>query len=106
MKNYLIHLDEAAKQPYVWIFDSAGLDKLEAPNLMLMRKFYSEIKKRYKDVLKKQYILNIGWKTNTLFNMLMPFLSDEAKRRLVNVKSQLELVSYGIPAEIVKQVYS
>jgi hypothetical protein len=105
MKNYLIHLDEAAKQPYVWIFDSAGLDKLEMPNLMLMRKFYNEIKIRYRDVLKKQYVLNIGWKVNTLFNMLLPFLSEEAKRRIVNCKGPMELLADGIPAEIVMKVY-
>ncbi len=105
VKNYLIHLDEAAKEPYIWIFDAAGLDKLELPNLTIMRYFYMEVKKRYKDVLKCLYILHIGWKSKIIYDMLQPFLSDEAKKRLVNCKSQLELVSYGGPAEIVKNVY-
>lgn len=100
-------MDEAAAGgPWVWIFDSGGLDRLESPNPLVIRKFYLTVRERYKNTLQRIYILNMNWKVAVLYNMLHSFLCAESKKRLVHCETRLKLFADGIPSDIVQKVFS
>ncbi len=100
--NYIAHMDEAATGgPWVWIFDAGGLDRLESPNPLVIRKFYMTVRERYKNTLQRIYILNMNWKVAVLYNMLHTFLCTESKKRLVHCENMLQLLHDGIPTGIV-----
>jgi hypothetical protein len=104
ISNYLFHMDEASSEPWIWIFDATGFDKLEMPNPMLMKKFYHLIEEKYKNVLHRLYILNINWKVAAILKIVRPFLKKEAQERLAETSNPLSLLSAGVPAQIVHQV--
>jgi hypothetical protein len=105
--NYIAHMDEAAfAGQWVWIFDAGGLDRLESPNPLVLRKFYMTVRERYKNTLQRIYILNMNWKVTMLYNMLYTFLCAESKRRLVHCETKMVLLCDGIPADIVQKVFS
>jgi len=104
MQNYLIHLDNAGTKPWVWIIDSRGLDNLETPNLFLLRKFYLEIQKRYKNILKHIFILNKSYMMQIIYTMLYPFLSSEIKKMIVFCSKNESLIEHGIDIQIIMNI--
>jgi hypothetical protein len=104
MENYLIHLDNAGKNQWVWIIDSRGLDNLETPNLFLLHKFYLEIQKRYKNILKHIFILNKSYMMQIIYTMLYPFLSSEIKKMIVFCSKNESLIEHGIDIQIIKNI--
>jgi len=102
--NYLIHLDNASTKPWVWIIDSRGLDNLETPNLLLLRKFYLQLKTRYKDVLQKIFILNESFMMKIIYNMIYPFLSSEIKNLIVLCPTEEVLLNNNIDELIIKKL--
>lgn len=102
--NYLSHLDDASKSSWIWIFDAGGLDKLEMPNPLVMRKFYKIIQERYKDVLLKIYMFDVNWKVSFLLSLIYPFVSKEARARLQECKTPLELLPAKIPSAIFQEI--
>ena len=104
IQNYLIHLDNASTKPWVWIIDSRGLDNLETPNLFLLRKFYLEIQKRYKNILKHIFILNKSYMMQIIYTMLYPFLSSEIKKMIVFCSTNESLIEHGIDIQIIKNI--
>ena len=104
--NYLLHLEEAAAHaPWIWIFYSKGLDKLEMPNLVLMRAFYRTVHKRYAGILQKIYILNTNCMMNTLFSMIFPFLSKQARDLFFFVKVHLFFLMMAFLLKWLKNSY-
>ena len=106
MQNYLIHLDNASNKKWVWIIDSRGLDNLETPNLFLLRKFYLEIQKRYKNILKHIFILNKSYMMQIIYTMLYPFLSFEIKEMVIFCSKNESLLEYGIDKQIINNILS
>ena len=106
MENYLIHLDDAGTKPWVWIIDSRGLDNLETPNLFLLHKFYLEIQKRYKNILKHIFILNKSYMMQIIYTMLYPFLSFEIKEMVIFCSKNESLLEYGIDKQIINNILS
>ena len=104
MANYIFHMDQASAGKWIWIFDASGLDKVEMPNPILMKKFYLQIEERYKNVLHRLHILNINWKVKAILKLAKPFLKKEARERLAESSNSLLLLSEGVPAHIVQQV--
>ena len=104
MQNYLIHLDNASTKKWVWIIDSRGLDNLETPNLFLLRKFYLEIQKRYKNILKHIFVLNKSYMMQIIYTMLYPFLSSEIKEMVIFCSTSKSLIEHGIDNDIVKNI--
>lgn len=97
MPNYLAHLEEASQEgPWVWVFDSGGLDNLEMPKPRLMKEFYFEIQRRVGPTLRKAYILNIHWKVALLLSIIRPFLRAEARDKLMVCDTILPLLEAGI----------
>lgn len=94
--NYLAHLEEASGNPWVWVFDSKGLENLKIPNPKLMRYFYQVIHEKYRHVLKKIYLLNMNWKVSLLLSMIRPFLCEEAKNKFVYCDTLIPLIQEGI----------
>lgn len=95
--NYLAHLEEASVQgPWVWVFDSGGLDKLEMPKPRIMKQFYFTIEERFGAVLQKIYVLNINWKVAFLLSIIRPFLREQAKERILVCDTRLPLIQEGI----------
>ncbi len=104
--NFLWHMDEAsAKGQWIWLFDTAGLEKLEVPKLGLLKSFYQTVSQRYFGTLQAIYLMNINWKVGIIFDMLRPLLSKAIQERLINCKSPLQLVEKGIPAVTVQEVF-
>jgi hypothetical protein len=102
--NYLIHLDNASAKPWVWIIDSRGLDNLETPNLLLLRKFYVEIKTRYTDIIKNIFILNESFMMKIIYNMIYPFLSSEIKKLVVFCPTTQALSKTSIDQLIIDKI--
>jgi hypothetical protein len=95
--NYLAHLDEASsKGHWVWVFDSTGLDKLEMPNPILMRKFYKIVQERYANTLQNIFMLHLNWKVKLLLDVIYPFMNSKAKERLIQCDSPICLLNFGI----------
>lgn len=104
--NYLAHMDSAAKHgPWIYVFDASDLDKLAMPNILTMRRFYKIIEKRYAETLRRICILNLNWKTKLLLDMIMPFVSAEAKKRLCQCTTPLELVEEGVPTDCILRIF-
>jgi hypothetical protein len=99
---YIAHMDEASVKPWIWIFDAAGLDKLEIPNPFLMRRFYKLVSQRYVSVLQRIVLFHCNWKVRFLLSLIQPFVSREARERIVEVSSPLELATLGIDMELLQ----
>jgi hypothetical protein len=105
MTNYLIHMDTTIGSDWVWIFDAAGLEKVDMPNPVLMRKFYKTIVERYGKSLKYIYMLNMNWKIEAIYKIIKTFSSEDTKKRVVICKEPIELVAAGIPVTVIEKVY-
>ena len=88
---YIAHMDEASVRPWIWVFDAEGLDQLEIPNPFLMRRFYRLVHERYTSSLQRIYVFHGGWKVRFLLSLITPFVSVEARQRIVECASPLEL---------------
>jgi hypothetical protein len=102
--NYLAHLDTASTEPWIWVFDAAGLDSLIMPNPLLVRRFYLTLKKRYNHVLHRIYILNLGWKVGAILNIVRHFLNKESREHVVDCYSPLVLLNDGLPTDVIQQI--
>jgi hypothetical protein len=101
--SHYAHFDEI-QGPWVWLFDATDLHKLKTPNITLIRSLYAGIEERYKTTLKCIYILHPNWRLESILGMIRPFMKKEAKQRLVENPSALELVGMGIDAALVKSL--
>ncbi len=105
LQNYYAHMDEASISSWIWIIDCRGLEKLDMPNVTLLKKFMESIQERYKFVLKEIYVIHMNWKMSMILHMIKPFMKDEAKKRLILCESPLQLLKSGLTAEIAKSVF-
>lgn len=105
LDNYFAHMDEASVSSWIWIIDCRGLEKLDMPNVTLMKKFMESIQERYKFVLKEIYILHMNWRMSMILHMIRPFMKEEAKKRLILCNSPLQLLKLGVSAESIKEFY-
>ena len=103
--NYLAHMDSTIGMPWVWIFDAKGLEKVDMPNPLLMRRFYKTIVERYGAELKCIYMLNMNWKVEAIYNVIKTFSTEDTKRRVVICKDRIDLVAAGIPTLIIERVW-
>ncbi len=109
MNNYLYHLESTKNYchdvfPFIWIFDAYGLDKHEIPNASLMKEFYKIIDSRYKDSMKKVYILHANKMVQFILGVIKLFVKKESYEKLVLVKGPLELLEEGIVGSMVKRL--
>ncbi len=105
LTNYFAHMDEASVSSWIWIIDCSGLEKLEMPNVNLMKKFMESIQERYKFVLKEIYVIHMNWRMSMILHMIRPFMKEEAKKRLIICNSPLQLLKLGVSAEMVKTFF-
>lgn len=103
--NYLSHMDMTLGHNWVWIFDAAGLEKVDMPNPMLMRRFYKTIVERYGASLKNIYMLNMNWKVDAIYNVIKTFSSEDTKRRVVPCSHPIDLIAAGIPTAVIEKVF-
>ena len=110
MNNYLYHLEYTRNYchdvfPFIWIFDAYGLDKHEIPNPSLMKEFYSIMHSRYKDSMKKVYILHANKMVQFVLGVIKLFVKKESYAKIVMVRSAVELLEEGLAGSIVKRVF-
>lgn len=103
--NYIAHMDQAATSTWIYIFDAEGLERLEMPNIMVLRRFYKIVQERYRPTLMKIYIIHLNWKTKLLLSMLLPFVSKEAKARLCESATPLDLMEAGVSGDRIRHVF-
>ncbi len=105
--NFLSHMDQAAHHgKWIYLFDAQGLEKLQLPNFTLMKRFQGQVQERYKDSLVHIYIVNRNWAFELVYNILYPFMSKHHRDLYVFCKSPVQLLSRGIPTQIVQRVFS
>ena len=103
--NLLSHMEDASRLgPWVYLFDAQGLEKMEMPNVMLMRKFHTSVQDRFRGIMRHVYIINKNWAFELVFNLLKPFMSAENKKLYLYCSSPLFLLSQGISSDIVQSV--
>jgi hypothetical protein len=99
--DYLAHMDEASMSSWIWVFDCSGLQALNMPSINVVEVFIKVIQERYKFVLKHIYIVNINWKMNILLNMAKYFIKDDMGKKLMILKTPLELLSNHIDPKLI-----
>jgi hypothetical protein len=106
VENLLSHMDDASSLgTWVYLFDAQGLDKMEMPNIQLMRKFNKTVQERYRGKMVRVYIINKNWAFELVFNLLKPFMSKENKDLYIFCSSPLLLLKEGIPPEVVQMIW-
>lgn len=104
--NLLSHMEDASSLgPWVYIFDAQGLDKMEMPNVTLMRKFHKSVQDKFGDTMKHVYIINKNWAFELVFNLLRPFMSAKNKDKYMFCNSPIFLLARGISSEIIQTVW-
>jgi hypothetical protein len=108
MCNYLYHMEASKKTPgpFVWIFDAYGIDKYETPKMKLMKSFYENMRKEYKNVMECVYILNTNIMTRLILKMVEPFLKSENRGKIKTISSRVELLQEGMSGQVVNCVWS
>lgn len=99
--DYIAHMDSASSSSWIWVFDCSGLQSYQIPSYTVIHKFVSLIQERYKFVLKSVVFVNMNWKMEMILSVARNFMKDETKKRLLVFNSRMELLSHGIPAEII-----
>jgi hypothetical protein len=99
---------EASKKtpgPFVWIFDAYGMDKYEKPKMKLMKSFYENMRKEYKDTMECVYILHSNIMTRLILKMVEPFIKRENRGKMKTISSRVELLQEGMGAQVVTKVW-
>lgn len=105
--NLLSHMDDAsALGTWIYIFDAQGLDKMEMPNVVLMRKFHKAVQERYRGKMVRVFIINKNWAFELVFNLLKPFMSKENKDLYLYCSSPVFLLQHNISPDIIKTVWN
>jgi len=100
-------MEASKKTPglFVWIFDAYGIDKYEIPKMKLMKSFYENMRKEYKDTMECVYILHSNMITRLIMKMVEPFLKSENRGKMKTISSRMELLQEGIPMSVITKVW-
>ncbi len=107
VENLLSHMDDATSLgTWIYIFDAQGLDKMEMPNVLLMRKFSKTVQERYRGKMVRVFIVNKNWAFELVFNLLKPFMSKENKELYIFCSSPVILLQHDIPSDVIRTVWN
>jgi hypothetical protein len=77
----------------------------ETPKMKLMKSFYENMRKEYKDTMERVYILNSNIITRLIMKMVEPFLKSENRGKIKTISSRVELLQEGIPMSVITKVW-
>ncbi len=105
VQAYCAHMDEfhTAGQ-WIWMFDAKDIERLERPKLKTLRQLLRAIETRYATSLQTILIINMSLASELIVQMILPFLSSQAKQRLVCNPSKLEMMMVGLDAEFIQSL--
>lgn len=107
VQAYCAHMDEFhAEGPWIWVFDAKDIDRLERPKLKHLRQLLRAIETRYATSLQAIVILHMSLLSELIVQMIQPFMSSHAKKRLHTNPSKLECIALGIDAECIHNIYN
>lgn len=77
----------------------------EIPKMKLMKSFYENMRKEYKDTMECVYILHSNMITRLIMKMVEPFLKSENRGKMKTISSRMELLQEGIPMSVITKVW-